>query len=93
MRVIVAFLIVFSFLAGCSFGPRAAHAPTEIPWARAEEIILAGEVVELEPREDGTVRLHLTDGRHLVATEPAAGAARAAIEKCGARCAAVKMRG
>ena len=86
MRTIAATFLALAVLAGCSSAPRTVHAPTEIPWARAEELVLAGEVVELEPRKDGSVRLHLTDGRHLVAQEPSEGEARRLVERCGEKC-------
>lgn len=91
MRFTAPFVLVFALLAGCSTGPRTVYAPTEIPWARAEELVLAGEVVELEPRNDGSVRFHLTDGRHLVAQEPAAGEALRLVERCGAPCANMRV--
>ncbi len=92
MRTIAATVLALAVLAGCSSGPRTVYAPTEIPWARAAELVLAGEVVELEARKDGSVRLHLTDGRHLVAQEPSEGEARRLVERCGATCAKTKVR-
>jgi hypothetical protein len=91
MRSIVVALAL-ALAASCSSAPRSAHAPTEISWARAEELILAGEVVELEPRGDRLIRVHLADGRHLVAAEPAEGEARRLLERCGEKCKNVKAK-
>ena len=92
MRALVSTLALCFLLGGCFSAPRSAHAPTTITWADAEQLVLAGQVVELESRRDGTLRLHLTDGRHLVTDEPAEGEARRLVERCGERCANVKVR-
>ncbi len=92
MKNVAASLAALTLLAGCFSGLRTAHAPTEIPWASAERLVLDGQVVELEPRADGTVRLHLVDGRHLVATEPADGEALRLVERCGEKCAQMNVR-
>ncbi|HEY0591305.1 MAG TPA: hypothetical protein VGF40_06035 [Thermoanaerobaculia bacterium] len=91
MRSIVVALTL-ALAAACSTAPRAVHAPTEISWARAEELVLAGQVVELESRDGRLVRVHLADGRHLVATEPSEGEALRLVERCGAKCKDVKVR-
>ncbi|HSN69713.1 MAG TPA: hypothetical protein VLV48_10735 [Thermoanaerobaculia bacterium] len=92
MRAFVSTLALLFVLGGCFSAPRSAHAPTTIPWADAEALVLAGQVVELESRTDGTIRLHLTDGRHLVTDAPAEGEARRLLERCGEKCANVKVR-
>jgi hypothetical protein len=92
MRPLVASLSGLLLAAACSSAPREIHAPTVVSWQSAEAMILAGEIVELESRKDGTIRLHLADGRHLVTAEAAEGAARAALARCGEKCAAVKVR-
>ncbi len=46
----------------------------------------------MEARGEGLVRLHLADGRHLVATEPAQGEALRLIERCGEKCKDTKVR-
>jgi hypothetical protein len=85
-------LAALLLFAGCSSGPQTAHAPTTIPWARAEALVLAGEVIELAPRRDGTVRIRLADGRRLVTDEPVAGEALRLLERCGEPCANVRIR-
>lgn len=92
MRVLGSTLALIFLLGGCFSAPQSAHAPTTISWADAEHLVLAGQVVELEARRDGTLRLHLTDGRHLVTDLPSEGEARRLVERCGEPCANVKIR-
>jgi hypothetical protein len=85
-------LAALVFLAACSSGPQTAHAPTTISWERFEALVLAEEVVEIQTRRDGTIRLRLADGRHLVTDPPAEGETLRLLERCGEPCAKIKLR-
>lgn len=90
--ILAAPLAALLLFAGCFSGPRTVHAPTSVAWPSAEALVLAGEVIEIERQRDGTIRLRLADGRHLVTDEPAEGEALRLIERCGEPCANVKVR-
>lgn len=80
------------FAAACVSALETVHAPTVIPWSRAEELILAGEVRGIDRIATGEVRLLLRDGRRLIAAEPEASEASRVIERCGEPCAEMTVR-
>lgn len=89
---LIVMLAVGLITAACGSNFESVHAPTLIPWKRAEELILADQVrgvVRLAPDQ---VRLLLRDGRRLVSAEPAPGESSRVIERCGEPCAGILVQ-
>ncbi|HVR43287.1 MAG TPA: hypothetical protein VMS56_07540 [Thermoanaerobaculia bacterium] len=70
----------------CTSGLQTVHAPTQIPWNRAEELILEGNVARIQRWSEAELRLHLKDGRSVVVRPPDHRAVESLIERCGEPC-------
>ncbi|MFN2239419.1 MAG: hypothetical protein ABR524_08500 [Thermoanaerobaculia bacterium] len=88
------FIVVSSLvliLLGCSSAPQRVHAPTVIPWATAESMILEGNVRRIERVGEREIRLQLRDGRDVLAEEPTPGEATRVHGRCGEACAETEL--